>query len=195
MQELRNPSNPSNPLNINFFAGPGVGKSTIAAELFSVLKRQHKNVELITEYAKEVTYRGDNNTLKDQLYLLGKQHNKLFRLLHHNVDILIHDSPFIMGINYAQDDGYLPIDKFKELALQLFNNYNNINIFLQRNPQVKYQQLGRNQSLQEAIEMDVKIQNFLNTNDIPFKIINVDTDCLNNIIKYIEEKDNDWISI
>lgn len=185
----------SKPLNINFFAGPGVGKSTIAAELFSVLKRQHKNVELITEYAKEVTYRGDNNTLKDQLYLLGKQHNKLFRLLHHNVDILIHDSPFIMGINYVQDDGYLPIDKFKELALQLFNNYNNINIFLQRNSQVKYQQLGRNQSLQEAIEMDVKIQNFLNINDIPFKIINVDTDCLNNIIKYIEEKDNDWVSI
>ena len=38
---------------INLFGGPGCGKSTIAAELFAILKKQGYEVELVTEYAKD----------------------------------------------------------------------------------------------------------------------------------------------
>lgn len=182
-------NNVKTPININLFAGPGTGKSTIAAELFSTLKRQHKKVELVTEYAKDVTYRGDMNTLTDQLYLMGKQHHKLWRLLQHDIDIIIHDSPFIMGLNYVQDNGILPVQEFSDMALKLFNNYRNINIFLERNPENGYQQIGRSQTLQEAQNIDNEILTFLTT-QLPFngtltKIL-VDGDCVENIIKHIK---------
>lgn len=37
---------------INLFAGPGAGKSTTAARLFSTLKLRGKNAELVQEFAK-----------------------------------------------------------------------------------------------------------------------------------------------
>ena len=43
-------------LVINLIGGPGCGKSTIAAELFSRLKKMGVTCELVTEYIK-----GDNN--------------------------------------------------------------------------------------------------------------------------------------
>ena len=41
---------------INIFGGPGVGKSTVAADLFVIMKKEGYSVELVTEYAKELTY-------------------------------------------------------------------------------------------------------------------------------------------
>lgn len=38
---------------INFFGGPGSEKSTSAAQLFSRMKKQRMNVELVTEVAKD----------------------------------------------------------------------------------------------------------------------------------------------
>ena len=41
---------------INFFGAPGSGKSTIAAGLFFEMKMKQMNVELVTEFAKELCY-------------------------------------------------------------------------------------------------------------------------------------------
>lgn len=43
---------------INLWAGPGSGKSTIAAYVFSKLKMKNINCELVTEYAKQLVYSG-----------------------------------------------------------------------------------------------------------------------------------------
>ena len=37
---------------INFYGGAGIGKSTIAADIFSKLKRKGHKTELVGEYAK-----------------------------------------------------------------------------------------------------------------------------------------------
>jgi adenylate kinase family enzyme len=37
---------------INLFGGPGCGKSTLAARIFSILKLKDISCELINEYAK-----------------------------------------------------------------------------------------------------------------------------------------------
>ncbi len=37
---------------INFYGGPGTGKSSMAAAIFSNLKNEGINAELVTEYAK-----------------------------------------------------------------------------------------------------------------------------------------------
>lgn len=41
-------------LVINFFGGPGCGKSTMASRLFSELKSKGVKCEYVTEYAKDV---------------------------------------------------------------------------------------------------------------------------------------------
>ena len=94
-------------LNINLFGGPGTGKSTIAAGIFSAMKHSHMRAELLQEYAKDLTYGKDGVKLSDQLYVLGKQHHKLFRL-RDQVDYVIHDSPFVMGVTYLNpNDHYI----------------------------------------------------------------------------------------
>jgi len=39
-------------MRINFLAGPGAGKSTTTAWIFSELKLRQVSVELVTEYVK-----------------------------------------------------------------------------------------------------------------------------------------------
>jgi len=39
-------------LRINFFGGPGVGKSTLAAQLFGWLKAENFDAELVQEFVK-----------------------------------------------------------------------------------------------------------------------------------------------
>ena len=41
---------------INLIGSPGTGKSTLASELFSKMKWQGYDVELVSEYAKELVW-------------------------------------------------------------------------------------------------------------------------------------------
>ena len=65
---------------INLFAGPGSGKSTTAAGLFYHLKTMNKKVEYVSEYAKDLIYENRFERLNDYLYMLAKQHHRLYRL-------------------------------------------------------------------------------------------------------------------
>ena len=47
---------------VNFYAGPGSGKSTMAAAIFSRLKWKDVNCELVTEFAKDFRLR---NQIRD----------------------------------------------------------------------------------------------------------------------------------
>lgn len=55
---------------LNFFGGAGIGKSTIAADVFSKLKRKGYKTELVGEYAKWLWYQNATEIVEDQLYLL-----------------------------------------------------------------------------------------------------------------------------
>lgn len=57
---------------INLIGGPGVGKSTLAAEIFAELKKKGKSAELALEYAKDQVWDENLRILKDQLYIFGK---------------------------------------------------------------------------------------------------------------------------
>lgn len=154
--------------NINLFGGPGIGKSTLASGLFHVMKNADKKVELIHEFAKELTYGDDGVRLSDQLLLLGEQHHRLFRL-REKVDYTISDSPFVMGLVYQVDDGYLPATEFANLAVRLFKGYNNLNVLLKRDlSEHTYQDYGRDQTLAEAIAKDDQIRMMLNHFKIPY---------------------------
>lgn len=143
---------------INLFGGPGSGKSTTAAGLFYQMKIRSIKCELVTEYAKDMTYEKRSNILEDQLYILAKQNRKLSRL-QEVVDYIITDSPLVLGLIYTLPKYY---STFEPLVHQVFKSYNNENFFINRSGE--YQEYGRNQTEFEAKELDSAILTLLNTN-------------------------------
>lgn len=174
-------------VNINFFGGPGTGKSTSAAGLFYKMKRKDFRVEYIQEYAKELTFGKDYTKLSDQLLILGEQHHRMFRLKD-QLDFLIHDSPFIMGLVYLQDDPHLSKKIYSKLIVSMFKSYNNINIFLERNIEDHtYQEYGRSQSLKQAIEKDNEIREMLDSNGIKYHIVKMDKKSNKKVLKIVKK--------
>lgn len=151
---------------INFFAGPGAGKSTMAAALFAALKFRQESVEVALEWIKGPEYEGRNlpgqilQTSQD--YIAAKQHLHI-RRLEGQVDYVITDSPIILGIAYQSPD-YLP--SLQGVVKEAFNRYDNLNFFVKRTKD--YVQVGRSQTKEQAMEKDEQIKQVLEDNNIPF---------------------------
>jgi hypothetical protein len=174
-------------ININIFAGPGVGKSTVGPGLFNKMKKQGFKVEFVSEYAKDLTYGKDYTKLRDQLLVFSNQFHRYFRLIDHDIDYLIHESPNLMSLVYFKETDLIPEKEFKNLALAIFKNTKTINIFLERNPKYPYQAVGRNQSLEEAKELDFKILKLLIDNDVQFHKMLSDDDAEDRILQLIKD--------
>ena len=144
-------------LVINLFGGPGSGKSTGAAYIFSQLKTKGFDCELVTEFAKDKVWEDNKEVFKNQFYITGKQSFKISRC-NGKVNIIITDSPILLGAIYTDSE------IFKAAVLEEFNKYNNINFFIKR--QKDYNPNGRNQTEEEAKSIDVKIINYLKENKI-----------------------------
>ena len=141
-------------LNVNLFGAPSSGKSTMMALLFSKLKLQSYNVEMTPEYVKRKVWENSTDILSDQIYIFGKQYHSM-HILQNKVDVVITDSPIILSLLYADECLSEPILKdFTNLSVNVFNEMNNLNIFLNR---IKaYNPHGRMQTESEANELSTK---------------------------------------
>lgn len=178
---------------INIFGGPGVGKSTVAAGLFSLMKKEGYNVEFVTEYAKELTYEGRYNVLEqDQLYIFAKQHRKILRLKY-EVDYIISDSPLLLSVVYSELNPYNIHDHelFKKLVYDINSKYHNLNIFLKRNGKHEYKQEGRYQDKEGAMFVDKAIESVLSKQNDKITFINYDDKTVLQIFKLLEEMNNE----
>lgn len=166
-------------LVVNYYAGPGTGKTTSAANLFAKLKWNKIRSELVSEYAKHVTWEESYNKLNNQVYLFGKQHHKQF-ILKDKVDVIVTDSPLTLGLIYDQGKtAYL-----KDIVLSEFNKFWNINIFLER--EKEYDPVGRNQTEAEAIEKDKEIKKFLDDNNIEYITLPGTESSVDEVFAYIK---------
>lgn len=151
-------------LVINLIGAPGTGKSTIASELFAKMKWGGYDVELVSEYAKELVWEERTETIKNEVYLFGKQHHRIFRLIG-KVKYIITDRPLILSNLYNDVYG----DKspeFKNLVLHEVNKMDNFNILLER---VKpYVSKGRNQTEEESGEFAKKIKLMLDSDNVGY---------------------------
>ena len=150
---------------VNIFGGPGLGKSSLAAGLFSSLKGLDVDCELVTEQAKILTWSKRHHELACQPYVHGKQ-LKMLHVLNGQVDFVITDSPTLLSAFYSANN-YPP--SFTQFIIAEFRCYNNVNYLLSRVK--KYNPNGRNQTLEEAIVIDGAIQDLLSKNDIEYKFV------------------------
>lgn len=151
---------------INFYGGPGSGKSTQAAGLFYHMKANGFSVELVNEFAKEVVWEGNVPMLKDQLWVLAHQHRRLVRLAG-KVEYIITDSPVLLSIAYRSlYDGPMYSDLIDQLAWECYNMYENTNIFLNRHIVYDYQDVGRAQDYEQSKRIDESILEIFNQHNI-----------------------------
>lgn len=153
---------------INIFGGPGAGKSTTAAGLFFEMKKRQIEVELVTEYAKDMTWEKRHNVLSDQLYILAKQNRRVQRLAG-QVEWVITDSPLLLGLVYKTENYFSTFDDF---VMEVFNGYDNHNFLIGRD--FEYQAAGRNQTLEQAVEVDSMMKNMLEDRKVPYQRITND---------------------
>ena len=151
-------------LIVNMVGGPGTGKSTAAAGTFAELKHQGVNCELVTEYAKDLVWSRSHHTLGNQIYIFGKQYHRLWRLLD-QVDVVVTDAPIILSLFYGQDHG----SKFLELVRDTYEEMDNLTIFLER---IKaYNPAGRNQTEDEARQIDRDLLNLLEKYQVDYETV------------------------
>lgn len=177
------------PVVVNLFGGPGSGKSTGAAFIFSRLKMMDVNCELVTEYAKDCTWENRMMALDCQEYIFGKQSYRMKRCAD-KVDVIITDSPLPIGLFYNHDPALN--ENFTNVVMSVFNKYNNKNYCLIRSKE--YNPIGRNQSKEEADIIGDEIQFFLDDHNIKY-ILGLGEEnfyqfIINEVLKELKEKDD-----
>ena len=172
------------PIIVNLFGGPSSGKSTTAAGIFHRLKMQGINCEIVTEFAKHMTWKEDFNTLKNQVYVHAKQHDRMFHLVD-KVDVIITDSPTIMGLIYCDWDVFPK--SFETMVVDLFHGQGeNMNYLLRRTK--PYQTAGRSQTEDEAKEKDWQIVDLISRHGIECSIVQGDESAVDRILSQIIER-------
>ena len=172
-----------NTLLVNLYAGPGAGKSTLAAYIFAKLKMAGVDSEYVSEYAKDRVWQEDQFPLQHcQLYITGKQCLKVTRLLG-KVDVIVTDSPIMLGAMYTDEK------PFKDVCIYEGKKYTNtFNIFINR--MKAYNPNGRNQTEEEAKEIDKKIIEMLDENGVEYTRINGTEENANQIVNEIINRIN-----
>ena len=160
-----------NTLIINVLGGPGVGKTTIASDLFVRFKRKELDVEIVSEFAKELVWEGRNEAFDDRLYMHGEQNHRLMQM-NGKLDYIITDSPLFLTSVY---NSYYLKDKFPKSYNQMIDNmtletiklYNNKTYYLERN--TDYKTIGRRENKSTASKIDELIIKYLDDNNIEYK--------------------------
>ena len=171
-----------NHLTVNIYGGPGSGKSTTALQLAAELKKRGFYSDYVSEVAKEYVYAKKferlDGSLKNQSKLFLEQKSRL-DLIYENVDITITDCPLLLNAVYLKEHN----DDFVKDIFKTYNKYNNLNLFLERDLTVKFEQEGRIHDLTQSIEKDNEITSLLKENNIDYQ--SVDRNDISSIADFV----------
>lgn len=170
------------PIKINLLAGPSAGKSMIAALIFGNLKLKGVNCELVSEWAKELVWRGwDMKISKKEtqlsifLHQLEKEEILLDKVSH-----IVTDSPLVLNAFYSKSE------TLKEMAQERIteNDY----FFWLTRVQYEFQKEGRIHSEKESLRIEQAMKSYME--DLGIKIVVVDCpleERANWIIDYVQK--------
>lgn len=165
---------------INYFGGPGVGKSVAMAKTFTDLKVRGYNVEMLSEVAKQFIYEDRMNAVKDDYYLVARV-NYLLNCISNQVDIVVMDGSILNTNIYSKWNGKYSED-FGKVVTSLFYEYDNISIYLTRDTEFKSGE-GRIHSEEESKTLDKLIKEELQLREVDYKVFSPIE--YNDILKYI----------
>jgi len=169
------------PYCLNFFAGPGSGKSSIATGVFSLLKHHDVNCEYTGEYAKTLAWDGRLTGKVNSLKIFAEQHHRQF-ILDGKVDVIISDSPLLLCSAYVK-----PFDElFHAMVAREFKKYDNINYFILR--EKAFIQKGRKENEEDAKKLDNDIFSLLEREQIPFKVVDGNYNAVNDIVEEVLDR-------
>jgi hypothetical protein len=176
---------------INLFAGPGTGKTSIAAGVLYELKKRHISCDAPYEFPKVLAWDDNKSAIKDQLYVLANQHRGIVQSFG-KVEYIVMDSPILLSLiykNYYNGTEYpssLYTELFDKMVLGIHSQYENLNIVLKRGMGV-FNKTERYQDLGQSIELDYMIVTTLDKNEIPYIELEVDENTVNRILIMIGE--------
>ena len=173
---------------IGFIGAPSCGKSTTAAKLFSRLKDNGLNVELVTEFCKTWAWDEREITPYSQFYFFGKQSYAESRLFN-KVDYVVTDSPVLLSAFYQEyynkDSSLSPACKefYRKVAEDKIKV---MNFFLPRKK--KYVAKGRYQTEEQANEVAVDLRNWLDSEGYEYEVLDCpDQERVDAVLKKLEE--------
>jgi len=180
---------------INFYGVPGCGKSTLASELYVYMKKRGLNVEIASEYAKDLVYEERYTTIQDQVYLLAKMNHKLQVYKKAKLDYVICDSPLLLNILYKRHQhamNYLDDKVFSDFCVQLNATYDRLNFFITKDASFSYQTIGRIETEAESNTYISRLQKVLDSNNEAYiPIVNSTEFNIEQLFAYIEQHKND----
>lgn len=148
-------------LVVSFWGGPGNGKSTFAHGLMWQLKTAGISCEFAAEYAKDVVFEESLKKLDNQIYIFGKQLQRMKRL-NHKVNVIVTDSPLLVSIVYDRFEQ----ETLKNLALEEYKKFNNLNFLIERSH--TYSEQGRIQNEKAAKAVHLKMVELLEGNNLSY---------------------------
>lgn len=173
-----------NTLVVNLIAGGGCGKTTSARRLSVWLKDMNIDHELCEEWVKKAVWEGRTSVFNSQAYIFGKELWKIQQAIG-KVDVIITDRPICLDMVYDPEQD----ENFKKYTLKKFNQFNNLNIVLNR---VKpFNPNGRNEKrIEDAIEIDNKIRKALDENNIKYTVVDGNEEGCKQVLKMILDRLN-----
>lgn len=174
---------------INFIGSPSVGKSTLAALIFSELKMRHVKVEYVQEHAKMLIYRGLFEELNNQ-YNVSMSQYKMLRAINGKVEYICTDSPLLLGLYYNRhyENNICNVEKIERLILEKNNEFNNVYIFLKRNESFPYENEGRVHNEEQSRQIDKELEEMLKEFNIPYITILADKSSVDEILDFVQSK-------
>lgn len=136
---------------INFFGGPGAGKSTFSAGAYFYLRMLQYRTELVREYAKELVW-DQVPTPWPQDHIFTTQRNRINRLANHSIDYVVTDSPCLLTTAYMlfNNDYSFALDR---LARAAHKEHDHLNILCTHVWEDAYDEVGRVHSKDQSLEI------------------------------------------
>lgn len=168
-------------LIVNLYAGPGSGKSTGAAYIFSQLKMLGVNAELVTEFAKDKVWEDNKKALANQAYMFGKQYYRISRL-EGQVDVVITDSPLLLCMIYNKDPRLG--EDFNRVIQNVANGYDSLNYFIKRVKE--YNPKGRLQTEKESDAINKEVKSLMDKFVKGYETVNGDLEGYDKIVEGVK---------
>lgn len=157
---------------LSVIGGPCAAKTTLCAELFSQAKRKGIHCEIIDESIKFRVYERGSLTFWDQYNHFSTQ---MFResILSGKCDLLIEDCSPLLAAYYSWIYCERRIGNFKDsVSFGLFNLHRRallnkipdleyIWVYLKHSSSIEYNQLGRIESLEEAVKIGGEVYDMI----------------------------------